>query len=123
MEHIQNTTQESGDEALRGIFEKTLGGEPINDALISPSVREKIEQVHKMLDELEESYASLRAAKATGKTTKAWMMSELDSMKKPGEIEGEVIDLTDDEKQVVSDAIALSVERRLDEVAGEMKGE
>lgn len=106
-----NDTPNENAEKFRKILEDSLNGKDINAGL-SDEAREKIRKAQEMLELIDQKYNSLRAAKEEGKTTKAWLIDEVDSLKKTGE-NGEQIALTDGEKSVVAEAIIEFLDQRL----------
>ena len=107
-----NDTSNQNAEKFRKILSDSLDGKDINAGL-SDEAKEKIRKAHEMLELIDQKYRSLKAAKEEGKTTKAWLIDEVDSLKKTGE-NGEQIALSDTEKNVVSEAIIEVLEQRLD---------
>lgn len=99
-------------EKFRKILSDSLDGKDINAGL-SDEAKEKIRKAHEMLELIDQKYNSLRAAKEEGKTTKAWLIDEVDSLKTTGE-NGEQVALTDSEKSVLTEAIIEVLEQRLD---------
>ena len=99
-------------EKFHKILSDSLNGKSIDTGL-SDEAQEKIRKAHEMLELIDLKYKSLRAAKEEGKTTKAWLIDEVDSLKKTGE-NGNLLALTDTEKSVVTEAIIEVLEQRLD---------
>lgn len=126
MDICNEQTTEDKAEAFRAILEKSLNGDAAQLDALSDATKEKIAKAEAMLDALAEKHASLLAAKDEGKTTKAWLISEVDSLQKIDENSGKEVSLTDEEKCIVAEATEGSVMKRLEDDNSEIdaqKGE
>ncbi|MGN0835056.1 MAG: hypothetical protein ACI4QA_04415 [Candidatus Spyradosoma sp.] len=116
----EQTTEEKA-EAFRAILEKSLNGDAAQLDALSDATKEKIARAHAMLDALFAKHASLLKAKEEGKTTKAWLISEIDSLQKTDEASGEKVPLDDVEKRAVADALTTALEEKFTEAAAEIE--
>jgi len=112
-----NTSQNQKDvanaEAFRDILEKSLSDDSASFDSLSDETKRKIAKAEAMLDVLAEKHLSLLSMKSEGKTGKAWLIKEIDSLKKKDETSGKEIELSDEEKSIVAEATGKVLEKEI----------